>query len=180
LKPSKLYVVPVQLSDDSVLDPLLTYLAHAFRLETEILWKEIDLAKAYDAKRHQYYSSTILAQIVSNPPADAFRMLGVTGVDIYIPVLTYLFGEAQFKGLGALISTYRLRSEFYEQPPDAQLFHERLLKEAVHELGHTYGLVHCNYPGCVMNSSTYIEDVDEKMVSFCRACAKIIGEGGIE
>lgn len=177
---SKLYVVPIQLSDDSSVGLLLTYLAHAFRIETEILWKEFDLTKAYDAGRHQYYSSTILAELIENPPADAFRMLGVTGVDLYVPVLTYLFGEAQFKGLGAIISTFRLQNEFYEQPHDTQLFHERLLKEAVHELGHTYGLVHCNYPGCVMNSSTYIEDVDEKMVSFCGACAKIVEEGGIE
>lgn len=174
MKSPKIYVVPIQLSDESVLDPLLTYLTHAFRLETEILKKELDLKGAYSAQRNQHYSSAILSELITKPPADAFRMLGVVGVDIYIPVLTYLFGEAQFKGLGALISTFRLRNEFYGHPQDTHLFQERLLKEAVHELGHTYGLVHCNYSGCVMNSSTYIEDVDEKSVSFCRSCAAVI------
>jgi len=177
LKSSRIYVVPLQLSDPSLLDPLLTYLAHGFRVPVEILQRDLNLAKAYNPERNQYYSSVILADLIENPPVNAFRILGVTGVDIYIPVLTYLFGEAQFKGLGALISTYRLRTEFYGDPPDMHLFQERLLKEAVHELGHTYGLRHCAYPGCVMNSSTYIEDVDEKMVSFCRVCADIVRAG---
>ncbi len=174
----KLYVIPIQLSDESVLDPLLMYLTHVFHLKTEILHKELDLAKAYNAERDQFYSSVILADIIENPPADAFRLLGVMGLDLYIPVLTYLFGEAQFKGLGALISIFRLRNEFYKRPHDAQLFQERLLKEAVHELGHTYGLVHCTYPGCVMNSSTYIEDVDEKLVTFCPSCRQVVEQGG--
>ncbi len=174
MNPSKLYVIPIQLSDNSLLDPLLAYLTHDFGVPAEILRRELDLAKAYNVERDQYYSSMILAQLIENPPESAFRILGVTGLDIYIPVLTYLFGEAQFKGIGALVSTFRLRNEFYGRPSDAQLFEERLFKEAVHELGHTFGLPHCHYPGCVMNSSTDIDDVAEKMVSFCRACAQIV------
>jgi archaemetzincin len=174
LKSSKLYVVPIQLPDPSLLDPLLTYLAPTFRLETEVLWKEFDLASTYNAERDQYYSSAILAQLIAKPPDDAFRMLGVARVDIFVPVLTFLFGEAQLKGLGALISTFRLRNEFYGNPPDSQLLQERLLKEAIHELGHTYGLVHCSHPACVMNSSTTVDDVDEKNILFCRVCAGII------
>lgn len=168
----KLYLIPVHLPDGAVLEPLLSYLAHAFRLEAEILRKEIDVSSAYDKGRNQYYSTAILARILKEPPDDAFRVLGVTDLDIFIPVLTYLFGEAQLKGPGALVSICRLRNEFYGRAADPQLFQERLLKEAVHELGHTYGLTHCIHPGCVMNSSTYIEDVDEKGVVFCRDCAE--------
>ncbi len=170
----KLYIVPIELRDGSIIKPLSRVLSYTFNLETVIFEKSIMVKKAYDQHRNQYYSSEILAQIIKDPPADAFRMLGVIGLDIFIPILTYLFGEAQFKGMGALISTFRLRTEFYHKPPDAHLFRERLLKEAVHELGHTYGLVHCSYPNCVMNSSTYIEDVDEKSVTFCASCAKIV------
>jgi archaemetzincin len=177
LSSSKLYVVPIQLPDNSLLDPLLGHLAHSFRLETEVLWRKFDLASTYHAERDQYHSTAILTQLITNPPGDAFRMLGVAGVDIFVPVLTFLFGEAQFKGLGALISAFRLRNEFYGRPHDAQLLNERLLKEAIHELGHTYGLVHCDYPDCVMNSSTNVEDVDEKNVLFCRVCAAIIEQG---
>ncbi len=171
MSPSKLYIIPIELRDEAILDPLSRVLSNTFDLETEVYEKEISVKKAYDAHRNQYYSSVILAQIIENPPADAFRMLGVIGLDIFIPILTYLFGEAQFKGFGALISTYRLRNEFYQKSPDIHLFQERVLKEAVHELGHTYGLIHCNYPNCVMQSSTYIEDVDEKSVTFCESCA---------
>ena len=171
---SKLYIIPIELRDETVIDPLSGVLSNTFGLKTEIYKKVISVKYAYDSQRNQYYSSSILAQVIENPPADAFRMLGVIGLDIFIPILTYLFGEAQFKGLGALISTYRLRNEFYKKPPDSHLFQERLLKEAVHELGHTYGLTHCNYPNCVMQSSTYIEDVDEKSVVFCETCAGIV------
>jgi archaemetzincin len=176
LSSSKLYIIPIELRDDSIIVPLRRVLSNTFDLKTEIYDKAISVKEAYDSQRNQYYSSSILAQVIKNPPPDAFRMLGVVGLDIFIPILTYLFGEAQFKGLGALISTYRLRNEFYKKPPDSHLFQERMYKEAVHELGHTYGLTHCNYPNCVMQSSTYIEDVDEKPVAFCSTCAGIVKE----
>jgi archaemetzincin len=169
-----LYIVPIELLDISVLDPLFSVLTETFNLQIEIFRKNLALDKAYDARRNQYYSSELLAQLITNPPADAHRMLGVTGLDIFIPVLTYIYGEAQVNGLGALTSTYRLREEFYNKPPNVHVFNERLAKEAVHELGHTYGLVHCSHPECVMASSTYIEDVDEKSRHFCKSCAQIV------
>jgi len=170
LTPSKLYIIPIELTDVSVIDPLFTILAQCFRLNTALYRKPIALDRAYDPKRNQYYSSEILAQIINDPPPDAFRVLGVVGLDIYIPVLTYLYGEAQFKGLGALTSTFRLNPGFYGNPEDPHLLQDRLVKEAVHEVGHTYGLIHCSHPACVMSSSTYIEDVDEKTASFCKSC----------
>jgi archaemetzincin len=172
LKPTKLYIIPIELSDLSFVEPLSTFLSDTFNIDTDIYSKDIRLADAYDPRRNQYYSSAILAQIIENPPPDAFRLLGITALDIFVPILTFLFGEAQFNGKGALISTFRLRNEFYKKTADTHLFHERILKEAVHELGHTYGLIHCTYPACVMNSSTYIEDVDEKSVAFCKTCAE--------
>jgi archaemetzincin len=172
LNASKLYIVPIELADVSVIDPLFIILAQEFNLQTALYRKQIDLKKAYNAQRNQYYSTEILAQIIANPPPDAFRILGVVGPDIYIPVLTFLYGEAQFKGTGALLSIHRLYPDFYGQKDDAHLFLQRLIKEAIHELGHTYGLPHCDHPECVMRSSTYIEDVDEKSASFCKSCAE--------
>ena len=174
MTPLKIYIAPIELTDISIINPLLSALPQTFELPVEICRMTLALDKAYDDRRKQYYSSEILTQIIENPPADAFRLLGVIGLDIFIPVLTYLYGEAQFQGLGALMSIFRLRNEFYGRPPDKTLFDERLIKEAVHELGHTYGLIHCNHPDCVMRSFTYIEDVDEKSTSFCKSCQEII------
>ena len=170
----KLYILPIELTDITVIDPLFAILAYTFKIGTDVYRKSIELDSTYNSQRNQYYSTDILAQIIKDPPPDAFRILGIVGVDIFIPVLTYLYGEAQLKGLGALTSTYRLYDEFYGKKANPELFRERLIKEAIHEVGHTYGLPHCTVPRCVMNSATYIDDVDEKSAGFCNSCASVI------
>jgi archaemetzincin len=174
LTESKIYIVPIELKDISIINPLLSVLPLTFKLPVEVYRKQIILDIAYDKRRNQYYSTALLSQIIEKPPADASHLLGVTDLDLFIPVLTYLYGEAQFNGLGALMSTFRLRNEFYRKSPDKILLEIRLIKEAIHELGHTYGLPHCNHPDCVMRSSTYIEDVDEKTSYFCKSCQEIL------
>lgn len=83
---------------------------------------------------------------------------------------------AQLNGAGAILSTYRLKNERYGLPPDRILFAERLIKEGLHELGHTFGLVHCFNPHCVMNPSTYVEQIDAKSKELCRQCRTSIDE----
>jgi archaemetzincin len=100
--------------------------------------------------------------------------LGVTDLDLYIPVLTFVFGEAQLAGGRAVVSTLRLRQEFYGLPADPELLGERLLKEALHELGHTYGLRHCPDYTCVMSSSNGVERIDLKSAEFCPTCAQLM------
>ena len=136
---------------------------------------EISLKPFYSADRQQYYSTQILAELLKNKPPDGAKILGITNVDIFVPILTFLFGEAQLNGPGALISTFRLRNEFYGLPADNALLYDRTLKEALHELGHTMGLVHCQNFECVMFSSTYVEDSDIKQAQFCPACQNILG-----
>jgi archaemetzincin len=96
--------------------------------------------------------------------------MGVTTLDLYVPILKYVFGLAEVNGQCALISTYRLRPEFYEQPGNDTLLLERTEKTALHELGHTLGLTHCRDRLCVMYSSTHIENTDQKNADFCRTC----------
>jgi len=99
----------------------------------------------------------------------------VTEVDLFIPILTFVFGEAQLGDTGALVSTHRLRPEFYGMPNDPELLRVRLLKEALHELGHTLGLQHCPDYLCVMSASHSVERIDLKRAGFCKACTAASG-----
>ena len=111
-----------------------------------------------------------MAQLLRDTQHDTVRVLGVAGVDLFIPVLTYVFGEAQLDGRVAVISAHRLDSQLYGLPANRRLLLERPRKEAIHELGHTYNLVHCHAELCVMTSSTYVEGIDLKSDRFCDRC----------
>lgn len=126
---------------------------------------------SWDRRRNQYLSSTILAGMPV-PSASGDRVLGVVDVDIFARGLNFVFGEADPTGRKALISLKRLRTEFYGLRKDEQFFRERAIKEAVHELGHTYGLNHCPDPACVMHFSNSLRDTDSKGCSFCSVCRR--------
>jgi archaemetzincin len=130
---------------------------------------------AYNRARGQYHSTEILKRLVQDPHTESWRILGVTNLDLYIPILTFVFGEAQLSAAAALVSTHRLRPEFYGMPQNPELLQERLLKEALHELGHTFGLRHCSDYLCVMSSSHSAERIDLKRAEFCPACAASAG-----
>jgi len=125
---------------------------------------------AYDVKRGQYQSVEIMKMLVQHAPRDASRVLGVTDVDLAIPMLSFLFGQAQFDGPIAVVSLCRLHQEFYGLPPQESLLRERTVKEVLHELGHTFGLVHCSDPTCAMSLATHIELVDAKAEQYCARC----------
>ena len=130
----------------------------------------LDLNIFYSKNRKQYHSTLILAKILSYLPPGNGKIVGITHVDIFTPILTFLFGEAQLGGKGAIVSTHRLQNEFYGLPGDEDLLYIRTLKEVLHELGHTMGLIHCQHYECVMHFSTYVEDIDLKKAQFCPVC----------
>jgi archaemetzincin len=125
---------------------------------------------AFDERRRQYSSSAILAWWGERHPAPRGRLLAVTGVDLFIPMLTFLFGHAQLDGGLAVISLARLRPEAYGPFHDAALLLARARKEALHELGHTLGLTHCPRSTCVMSLATTIRQVDQKSIRYCPDC----------
>jgi archaemetzincin len=129
---------------------------------------------AYDTGRRQYDSKSILKRLLECCPHDTLRFMGVTAVDLYIPILKYVYGLAQLEGRCSLISIHRLRPEFYEHPPNPDLLLSRVEKTALHELGHTFGLTHCRVRQCVMHSSTRIEDTDFKKPQFCPTCFELM------
>jgi archaemetzincin len=160
-----------------VLEHLASSLARAFRTPCRIRPDMFDVSPAEDARRRQYHSTAILLQMERAVDPDA-RVLGVTGCDLYVPVLTFVFGEAQLDGNCAVVSTARLKEEFYGLPPREDLMRERLVKEAAHELGHTFGLRHCMDWRCVMSSSHGVERLDIKGAEFCATCRKPVTASG--
>lgn len=164
-------VVPIAPTPLEHLGGVLKHLGERFRLPVRLVTDAgIDPTPAYDPSRNQYYSSFLLAILLSTFPHHKGKILAVTGSDLFIPVLTYVFGEAQLDGVAALVSSFRLDERFYGMPENKTLFEQRLIKEAVHELGHTFGLVHCRRFDCVMHSSTAVEEIDIKSENFCTEC----------
>ncbi len=139
---------------------------------------------AYDPKRGQYQSVELLKMLARLAPNNGSRILGITDVDLSIPMLSFLFGQAQFDGPVAVVSLCRLHQAFYGMPEQESLLRERTVKEVLHELGHTFGLVHCSDSTCAMSLSTHIELVDAKGERYCTRCGlqlvqRFSREGGV-
>src|SRR5258705_3824427 len=165
-----LQLLPIGDSNGRLLMELAPAMAHIFRVPTEVLAAQLDPEFAHHEERQQYHSSEMLQAMQRYVGADSWRVLGVTGVDLYIPILTFVFGEAQIGGPCGLVSTYRLRQEFYGLPPDRAILQERLVKEAGHELGHTLDLTHCDDYQCAMAPSHAVEWIDLKDSLLCASC----------
>jgi archaemetzincin len=165
-------LMPVGQVDRALLEPLAASLTQRLRVACSIQPDSLEAEFAFNALRQQYHSTEILKKILQRPASETWRVLGVTEIDLYIPVLTFVFGEAQLSDGGAVVSTHRLRQEFYGLPSDPELLRERLLKESLHELGHTYGLRHCPDYSCVMSASNGVERIDLKQAEFCSTCTK--------
>ena len=128
-------------------------------------------ASAYEPSRQQYLASALVGWLHHHTEyLDHERMLAVIDQDLYVPDLNFVFGLAQERV--AVMSLTRLRQEFSGLPGDRLLFQQRAVTEALHELGHTYGLPHCTNPRCVMRFSNTLEDTDKKGTAFCPSCRR--------
>jgi archaemetzincin len=163
----KICLQPLGRADADVLGRIRHAVASEFGLLAESLAPFEVPSRAFSIERGQHYSTAMLTYLMRQVPEDALRVLGVTDVDLFVPRLNFVFGEATIEGRVGIISLHRLRPEFYGEIPDEHLFAERAVKEAVHELGHTFGLRHCSDSGCVMYFSKTIEDTDRKSRCFC-------------
>ena len=165
-----LQLVPVGECQLRTLEQLGPALSERFGVPWDVLDEPLKPDWAFHVERQQYHSTEILGRLEKLARPDCWRILGVTEFDLYIPILTFVFGEAQMGGSVAVVSTHRLCQEFYGLPADEDIFRERLLKESLHELGHTLDLRHCEDYRCAMAGSHVVEWIDVKEAAICPEC----------
>ena len=176
--PEKIYILPIGHVGREILE--------AIAKEVEVRFLRSAVARqalpypgyAHRKARRQYLAGAFLSRLRTLELPAAHKILGVVDLDLYAPGLNFVFGQASSGGREAIITLPRLRQEFYGPDEDEFLFQKRMLKEAIHELGHTYGLSHCPHPRCVMYFSNSLKDTDLKGRSFCPRCQRVLTESG--
>jgi archaemetzincin len=156
--------------DSSFLSKIKASVMKEFPVNIKIVEGHFDLTDYYEPARRQYNADKILIKMDEMHADNEHKIMGLFNVDIFIPIFTYIFGQAFLNGRSGIASVYRLTNERYGIKPDNELLIERFSKEIIHELGHTFGLIHCRIPDCVMRSGTYVEDIDQKNAAFCDQC----------
>ena len=156
--------------EKDILEKTAEAVENEFHTSVNLRDGRIDLSEFYDPARRQYNGNTLLRWVDSMHFPDSSKTLGLFNVDLFIPILTFIFGQAFLNGRTGIASLYRFSNERYGMTGDNHFLLDRFKKEVIHELGHTFGLIHCNNPICVMRSSTYVEDIDQKEQSFCLKC----------
>ena len=159
--------------DASFLKQIRPEINRVFGCNTELIPLLQDVDFAFDAGRNQYHSTPILKALAGKAPPHAVKVLAVVEVDLFIPILTHVYGEAQLGGKACIISTHRLK-EGLSPASCLEIFSSRIAKEAIHELGHTFGLRHCRDHACIMHYCRNVIDVDRKSDQLCRYCKVLL------
>ncbi|MBW7995824.1 MAG: archaemetzincin family Zn-dependent metalloprotease [Candidatus Glassbacteria bacterium] len=166
-------IIPFSLDTSDIISSVTERLNEVFGVKATTGNRSVNFEQTYSQDRNQYHSTELIRNLLKLYPDKKHKILGITSLDLFIPILTFVFGEAQLDGSVAVVSSWRLRPEFYGLPLDDNLLRERFTKESIHELGHTFGLIHCPFYECVMHSSTCVEEIDLKDYKFCAECKKI-------
>jgi len=156
--------------EKGLLEKVVADVGHQFLRPVMMKDGHLDLSEFYNPARNQYDANQLLKEINSRFASDETKTLGIFNVDLFIPILTFIFGQAFLNGRTGIASMYRLSNERYGMKKDDELLISRFRKEIIHELGHCFGLIHCQNRTCVMRSSTYVEDIDQKDHQLCSKC----------
>jgi len=172
----KIVIAPIEKFAEELLERIGGEVERIYGWGTRVLPLLSNVDFAYDARREQYHSTAILQKLADGVPDDTYKILAITEVDLFIPILTYVYGEAQLGGTACIISTHRLQAEEAAGNPGNRSFEDRIVKEAIHELGHTFNLRHCPEHTCIMHYCRNIDDVDRKSDQLCRHCTVLLGD----
>ena len=156
--------------EQDLLERVVKDVEREFSLPVKTREGHLDLSEFYDSARRQYDGNRLIHEMEARFASDSEKTIGLFNVDLFIPILTYIFGQAFLGGRSGIASIYRLNNELYGIKADERIFVDRIRKEVIHELGHTFGLIHCRNTACVMRSSTYVEDIDQKGAGLCMDC----------
>ncbi len=170
MNPERIKLISFGYFEKGLLEKVVIDIEHEFQLPVKTKEGHLDLSLYYDPSRRQYDGYRLLKEIDMGFAKEKNKTIGLFNVDLYIPILTYIFGQAYLNGKSGIVSIYRLRNERYGIFKDEKILISRFRKEVIHELGHTFGLLHCYDPICVMRSSTYVEDIDQKYHMLCHKC----------
>ena len=166
-------ITPIGVIDPGLCGSVAREIERVFGCRSDIKPLLADVDFALDPVRRQYFSTVILQKLAAMAPDGVMKIIAITQVDLFIPILTHVYGEAQLGGKAAIISTYRLQEGLGAATINPAM-HRRLGKEAVHELGHTFMLRHCSERTCIMHYCRSIKDVDRKSKHLCRHCRVLL------
>jgi archaemetzincin len=160
---------------EAVLNIVAANLQEILKLPVDILPARQTPEFAYSDRRKQYQAALILKRLAESRQPHP-RILAIVSVDLFIPVLTYVYGEAQIGGRAAVVSIHRLTQKEEGGGVSLDTFYERVAKVALHELAHTFDLVHCKQSECIMRFSSGPTDLDELPLFFCEYCEAFLEE----
>jgi archaemetzincin len=169
------HIAPIGIFAPDLLTAVTETIGRVYGLTCRIAPLIDEVGFAYDVDRKQYHSTAILEGLTDVAPADALKVLALISEDLFIPILTHVYGEAQLGGTSCVVSTHRL-AEGISKANARGHYLERVAKEAAHELGHTFDLRHCKDAHCIMHYCRSINDVDHKKSDLCRYCRVLLGD----
>jgi archaemetzincin len=171
--PHIIVISPIGDLESDLLETVAGTVHRLFLFPTEVVPLLRDIEFAFDPSRNQYHSTPILAKLAERAPDCALKVLALTRVDLFIPILTFVYGEAQLGGAAGLVSIARLEESLSPVHPRKR-FLDRAAKEGAHELAHTFDLRHCKDESCIMHYCRSIRDVDQKNDTLCRYCRTLL------
>lgn len=171
----KIVISPIGDIDTSLIIQITAGFEKIFGCHIETVPLLKDLTFAYNQVRDQYLSTAILDRLSGMAPMASIKVLAICKEDLYIPILTHVYGEAQLNGKACIVSIRRL-SEGNRSAINPNSYYERVVKEAIHEMGHTFGLRHCPDSECIMHYCRTLQNVDQKSDQFCRYCTILLND----
>lgn len=167
---AKIGITPVGDISAIILDVISANLQEYLLAETRILPRVEIPIRAWQQNRQQYDVGPVLAYLEALKEDRTDKLLGVMAVDLYIPILTHVFGGARQGADCGIVSIFRLMDHPKERDAPSSLVLERSIKVVLHEIGHMYNLVHCDDPQCLMHFSGSVDELDRLKLFFCRYC----------